>query len=217
MMSVVREHTRLKPQEAGFTLLEVLVSLVLISLLLAALPHALRISKSAFNVTAKLDQESVTTASLAFLERQLSEAMPIYQNSPDGMLAMVFSGEPRQVKFVAPMISRAQQSGLFLFSLSAIAAPDGRQSLALTWQPFRSISDHRDAPQSEGQRILLTDATGFTLSYFGIPVHSAKEQWTDKWARKDALPTLVEFTYKSPGGRSDVRSRRVELHLRPQP
>ncbi|SFV36988.1 prepilin-type N-terminal cleavage/methylation domain-containing protein [Hyphomicrobium facile] len=217
MTSIVREHTRLKPEEAGFTLLEVLVSLVLISLLLAALPHALRITKSAFNVTAKLDQESVTTASLAFLERHLSEAMPIYRNSPDGMLAMVFSGEPRAVKFVAPMISRDQQSGLFLFSLSTVAASNDRQSLALTWQPFRSVSDHRDAPQSEGQRILLADATGFTLSYFGASAHSTKAQWTDKWTKKDALPTLVEFTYKLPDGRSGVRSRRVELHLRPQP
>jgi general secretion pathway protein J len=216
MKNAVQIDIRLNSHEAGFTLLEVLVSLVLISLLLAALPPALRISKNAFKVTANLDQQSVATASLGFLERRLSEAMPVYQNSPDGMLAIIFSGEPRSLRFVAPMIAPDQPSGLFLFSLSTIAAAGGRPSLELTWQPFRSNADHRDAPQPEGRRFLLADATGFALSYFGVQGPDGNAQWTDNWKRKDALPTLVEFTYKSPGGRADVRTRRVELHLRPQ-
>ncbi|WP_045835006.1 prepilin-type N-terminal cleavage/methylation domain-containing protein [Hyphomicrobium sp. 99] len=215
MTKAVGTEQGVKP-EAGFTLLEVLLSLVLVSLLLTAIPPALRLTKNVFKVTAKIDRDSTFTASLSFLERRLAQAMPIYQHSPDGLLAIVFSGEPRAVKFVAPMISQDEPGGLFLFSLSPIETPDGRDQLALTWQPFRSNADHRDAPQQQRQRILLPDATGFTLSYFGVPETSKEAQWNESWTRKNALPTVVKLTYNSPGARSEVRSRRIELHLQTQ-
>src|SRR5262245_6155254 len=94
----VAEMTRLDPHrqhgagEAGFSLMEMLIALVILALILGFMPGAFRLARQVWTATAELDRDSGHDAGLDFVETRLAEAMPLFEPSKAGLVNILFSG-----------------------------------------------------------------------------------------------------------------------------
>src|SRR5262245_22829046 len=95
-------HAPRRPGEEGFSLMEMLVSLVILALVLALLPGAFRLARQVWTATAVLDRDGGRDAGLDFLETRLAEAMPLFEPGKAGLVNILFNGRRDRLRFVAP-------------------------------------------------------------------------------------------------------------------
>lgn len=204
--------------EAGFTLLELLVSLALVALLLALLPPALRLGTRALDAAAAIDQHSATAATRNWLEHRLSDAMPIFERSATGHISLAFQGEAQKLTFVAASPNGPSGAGIYRFTLEHNrAAVDGSppNTVRLTQSPFVSLNQGTTADTSMEHRILFERLAALDLRYFGRLNAGREPGWHADWLRTDALPDLVELSITmSPGDIRTFLPLVVELHRR---
>jgi general secretion pathway protein J len=183
--------------ESGFTLLELLVSLVLLALILSFVGGALRFGARAWEAAGALDRRASMGAVRTFLEQRLAEAMPVYEQDETGRVRIAFSGRPQQLSFVSPSARGRAGAGLYRFSLTL--QPVGRDTVTGTalaldqslYQP-EVVSQVVAAPE-DGQ-VLLEDIAGIGLRYYGRKEARSPAAWHSEWTRADALPELVEIS-----------------------
>jgi prepilin-type N-terminal cleavage/methylation domain-containing protein len=205
------------PAQSGFTLLEILIALVLCGLILVGMPVALRLALRSHAVTKSLDEHTVFTASVAFIEQRLSEATPTFRRGEDGRQQVSFAGSEAVVSFVAPTISGGDTpSGLAQFELGRGEDSGGRNGLVLSWSPAWPQSENDAALVATRQsRLVVPNASGFALRYFGAPSQTQAPVWAGVWERTDQLPDLVEFTIQVSGlGHHEAAARIVVLRLK---
>lgn len=208
------ELAPMPPHEAGFTLLEMLVSLVLIALLMVAMPQALTFARRTQSAAAALDREAAIDAAASFIEHRLAEATAIYDRGDDGRLHVIFHGDPNAISFVAPIAFSAREAGLARLDVGISDDGNSRSGLKLTWRSWRppAVGEQSAVIVPPQSRLIVTDATAFDLRYYGVAAGEDKPDWTDTWSRPDAIPDLVEFRITRPG--LAVRIRTVPLKLR---
>src|SRR5262245_39498374 len=114
--------------EAGFSLMEMLVSLVILALILAFLPGAFRLARQIWTVTAVLDRDAVRDLGLDFLEARLAEAMPLFEPAKSGLVNVLFAGRKDGVSFVAPSRNGPAGGGLYRYSIELRANAGGQTS-----------------------------------------------------------------------------------------
>jgi prepilin-type N-terminal cleavage/methylation domain-containing protein len=207
--------------ESGFTLLELLVSLILLALILSFVGGALRFGARAWEAAGALDRGASMGAVRTFLEQRLAEAMPVYERDETGRVRIAFSGQPQQLSFVSPSARGKAGAGLYRFSLNL--EPAGRDAgtgtaLALDQSLYRpEVVSQVVAGPEEGQP-LLEDIAGIGLRYYGRKEARSPAAWHSEWTRADALPELVEISVLL--REQDARTWLplvVELRLRPAP
>ena len=89
--------------ETGFSLIELLVSLVLLALLMVLIPGTLTMARREARVAVELDRRARFDAALTFVEHRLAEATAVYERGEDGRLHIIFDGEMDAVSFMAPL------------------------------------------------------------------------------------------------------------------
>jgi general secretion pathway protein J len=182
--------------EGGFTLLELLVSLVLLALILSFVGGALRFGARAWEAAGALDRGASMGAVRTFLEQRLAEAMPVYERDEAGRVRIAFSGQPQQLSFVSPSARGKAGAGLYRFSLNLQPVDrDARSGTAVAleqslYQP--EVGQVVAAPE-DGQ-VLLGDIAGIELRYYGRKEARSPAAWHSQWTRADALPELVEIS-----------------------
>ena len=212
--------------DAGFSLLEMIVSIGLMALILSAMPAAIRLATRALNAVQGVDRNFANHTALDFVEQRLGEALSIYDRGADGRLQIVFRGEVDSLTFVAPA-AIGPEGGLYRFELRALQEPDADITalasssssnglgLHLSWNEFRpsrrdiALIDRRD-------KRIVSGLAEFSLRYYGPPSLRSAPEWQDAWTSQDRLPDLVEIrTAVTNAGQTTARIIRVPLHLKP--
>jgi prepilin-type N-terminal cleavage/methylation domain-containing protein len=196
-------------QEAGFTLPEVLVTLALIAMMLAALPSIIHMASRTLGLAEELYARAWERTSLRFIEDRLSQSMAVYVRTPGRPRTLAFSGTDSAVSFVAPGSLGPYGSGLYRFELGA---GEGGRGIRLAWQVFRRTIAPEEQMPPKAERLILPTANEVRLRYYGPQVRGGEPRWSDEW-RGDDLPALVELTYRS-GAELAVVPLTVEMRLR---
>lgn len=194
-------------RNAGFTLLELVVSLAISALALAGLIHLVQ---DAAGLDARLGERlrnaGQAEALFVLLEqlftdarRELSsEALRLAGNSGrtsisgDGQVITVVSRGPRVLGLIDPTS--------FTLAFDEGSALD-RSQIVLTWSSTDGIF----------QREVVANAKAFRLRY-GMVSSDGDIAWTDSWSRPVAALALVEASYVEP-----VSRRRISRLIRVTP
>lgn len=202
----------------GFTLVELLIALVLVSFITLILFSALRLATRAWD---GVDRASEHTAELriarGFIERMLAQLRPT-RVMVDAQEVEVFSGTADGIELVAPLSEHVGISGLYVLRLTL--SEQGEQSnLILTrwllhpevleggdgvpeWTPFDGdreafsgdeLDDQDTASGSFGRTLLLVDVDAFEIAYFGIAEGEQDGEWFDEWLEQPRLPLLIRL------------------------
>jgi general secretion pathway protein J len=182
-------------QLSGFTLLEVLIGMSLLSIMMLLLFASLRTCVQSWNAgEKKIAAVSQATIVQNFLRNKLQTALPLNADFLEEEAEFSFQGEAHSLQFVAPMPASAGRLGLQLFTISLQSEEEeAGQQLLIDIKPFFPQND-REQWQGE-QVVILKKIHELNIAYFGIDPDNpnAEPRWHKHWLDQQSLPELVSI------------------------
>jgi len=208
----VAEHSRWRRRQGdrGFTLLELLLAIVLMSLLTAMLIGGFRmIARNQEKAAAPLDRGERIANVYDFLRAQLADAQPAPPSAPRPVASAAqtvrrapFEGVADGIRFVGPPAASLALGGLQLLTLGFT---EGR--LAVRWRLYRgdlADVDEESAPYIASRAgaaedfhrdvVLLDHVADARFAYFGSLNPTDVPAWQQTWLEADRLPLLVRMS-----------------------
>lgn len=180
-------------KDAGFTILEMLVSLALMALVATFLAGGVRFGHRVWDLTGQIDQLASIGAVREALHQRISSALPVLELEADGSLPLAFKGGPAELTFVAALPDRQQPAGLYKLRL-AMAVND----LSLDVSNFQQRFAGGALPGTQSRSQLLVKVSRLKLRYYGAAEPGDVKSWQMDWHRADALPDLAGVTIEFP-------------------
>ena len=177
----------------GFTLVELLVVMTLMSLIAVALFGGLRFGARVW--------ESGGARSAAFAEIEITQSLlrRLLEQSlslEDKEGYATFLGEKDRVQFTAPAPTQFSLGGIYLFELVTEADEEHRK-LVLRWELYRAenLDEPFENEDTTDQRTLIHNVEEIEFGYYGEPEEDERDnaQWYDTWEEADLPPSLVSM------------------------
>jgi general secretion pathway protein J len=181
----------------GFTLVEILLALALMSMLLALAYGGLRASTRAANKGQAILQESGRVRMAhQFVRKQLNQmAFLAFSTDPTDEERAVFEGEAKRIRFVASMPGYLGFGGPQVQELAIVPGDDG-EMLVLSHALLQGFEEQK---LFERDPIILLDKIEFAeFSFLGRDETGELGALTNQWEQPELLPESVsleiEFT-----------------------
>ncbi len=188
-MILNRQHQR------GFTLLELIISIVLTGIVLVLLYSGMRLGVRSWQKgEEKANQTNQMRLMENFLRQRFLRSLPGYIQDAQGR-RVAFSGETDRVRWVAPMLEYLDMGGLYFLQLQWLEKPNQGGVLSLQWTPYRPSDGGFDKVDSSivEEKILLKGVQVFKMSYFGGYEKDREPRWYDQWPSERIRPELVRL------------------------
>lgn len=188
-MSALRARRRVR----GFTLMEVLAALVLMSLLMLAVWSGIRTAMHSVRYgqqfTARTD---AVRATQDFIRREMAQAIRMPWAVDERHKPVVFSGSADEVRYVAPLPGYLGRLGPQLQTLRLVRDdPADGYRLEVS---FARLPPDGSAPQPIGKpQVLLSGIRQASFSFRGYDPSRRDTGWQQKWEYDDRTPALVRL------------------------
>ena len=200
-------------REAGFTLLEIMVALVVLSMIMTTAFGALRLGERSWEAGLTRAGETETLRTVAgVLQRQFKQALPLSW-TVDAEKTIAFSGDHEQLRFIAPSPQHHGATGLFEYTLM-VEQDASIKRLVLHYRLHDPDSNGFEPDSSERQRVLLVDEIkSARFSYFGAPVADDPPAWHSHWnSDAEAFPQQVSVQLEAKQGQQPWPELFLTLH-----
>lgn len=189
--------------EAGFTLLELLISITLLGFILVLLFGGLRLGVRSWDaVQQKVDILNSVRSIEGFLRREMEMTYPYRWKGALGQ-PLAFVGERHKISFVSQLPGRIGTGGLYAVSLELEQKIGGQRlvwrhvPLMPTMQDFSSLAQGSEMVLASSE---LNSVDDVWLSYFGSVAENTVPTWLDGWDSKTRLPALIRIQVKFASG-----------------
>jgi general secretion pathway protein J len=178
--------------EAGLTLIELLVAITLLGLLMAALFGGLQLGARAWERSEeRLDQSTRLQVVQDFLRDRLLQAYPLVADDEVGAAGLTFEGTADQLRFVT-MMPEHLGAGFAEFVLAQDDQSDAKD-LVVRWRRF-DWPALGPVPEEDAQvKVLLARIEFLEISYFGVAGRDQVASWHDQWQGARAIPELIRI------------------------
>lgn len=214
----------------GFTLIEVLIAMTLLSIMVVLLFSSLRICAQSWEQGEnKITEVNEVAVVYNFFQRHLSLAMPLWNDFTDkggintvnqpgigAAIPMDGANAAGQSENGAAMeksfsFQGSKQSLQFVSVFPASAGRSGMQLFSVQPQEQDGeqtikVSITPFFPVADGEQwhqeevVLLKHVSDFSLSYFGVAEGASESSWQDEWLKRDAQPRLVKINIGTTNG-----------------
>ncbi|MFU8787968.1 MAG: type II secretion system protein J [Methylobacter sp.] len=196
-------------RQRGFTLIEVLIAMTLLSIMVVLLFSSLRICAQSWEQGEnKIGEVNEAAVVYAFFQRHLSSAIPLWNDFADQKTSgtgtpapaqrdnktFSFQGTRQSLQFVSVFPASAGRSGMQLFTI----APDNEQAIKVTLTPFFPATEGEGWRQEEV--VLLKRVSDFSLAYFGDAEGQGEYRWHEQWLEKNTQPSLIKINISTENG-----------------
>jgi general secretion pathway protein J len=196
MMGGPRRAANKTMTEAGWTLIEMLIALVLLSLITILVTSSVYSSRRAIDQAEIRNDEISVGVVETYLRQALSQAQPVkpLNSAVDAPLIEAHLNELRLITSYAPA---GRFGGLYAIDLH-LARNNGNRSYDLV--ETRTLYRPQPDPGLPGparpssRSYLLQDVSAIRFHYFGIrDDHQEIPEWYDEWTHPTQLPNLIEL------------------------
>ncbi len=203
----MRQHTR-GHADRGFTLLEMLVVMVLLSVIMLGLLSALRtMAQTETRIDRQLDRLDEIRVARSFLQQTLTRVSSVATDAPGatGKKMIPFLATSESLAWVGILPARPNIGGRYFFRLAVEDSGTGR-ALVLRYAPWNPDALMPNWPSAES-RVLLRDITRIEVQAQGLSPQGRStaepwpKGWQDGWPVPDALPEHLRVTGYSASGR----------------
>jgi general secretion pathway protein J len=204
-------------RQAGFTLVELLVSLALTAAIASFILGGVHLVRRTWAITHDRESIEEVDAAATQLRGLLAKAMPVKTlDEADLTTRLLFEGRADSVIFATLSEATAFQGGPMRVRLSWHDRPPlpGRPAaLAVRTAVFRA--DPGLVFESDPV-ILFRNVVGFSLRYFGTPTQDQPPQWHTEWLGHERMPLamLVQVDFAPASGRRGL-ALQTTLRLAP--
>ena len=177
-------------KNTGFTLLEVMLAMTLLSIMVVLLFSSLKIGAESWNKgESKIAEVNEKAVVYQFFKRHLPSIRPLWDDFSDDERSFSFQGEVGTFQFVSVFPVSAARKGLQLFKIFPDKSEKGVIKVLLT--PFYPTLEEQQWEPEEV--VLLENVEEFELSYFGKDDSDDEGVWVDNWQEKELLPALIKI------------------------
>lgn len=191
-MRSVRAQNSVRGLLQGFTLVELLVTMALLSLLMLGMASALRtMAQTEERVDARLANADEFRVATGFLRSIVGRVSARKNPTPltQGVSPYMFMGTPTSLSWVGIMPPRYGAGGRNFFHLT-VEPVQGTPSLVIRFLPWTDSTAFPDWRQAES-RVLVQGVTSFALAY--EDARQPQPLWMKTWERTDSLPDRVRM------------------------
>jgi general secretion pathway protein J len=191
----------MRPRQRGFTLLELLIAMVLLSMVLVVVYGSLNTSMKSWdkgNERAELINELRLVQE--FVRTQLRQSVTVYRNDSTDGRVIYFDGRADKIGWVAPMLTYLGRGGLYFVQLDTVGIRDDTV-LRMRWYRYHP-EDSEEGPDDQSrieETVLLPHISAFKISYFGAEDVNEEPDWYSRWESKLERPQLVRIEWDVPG------------------
>ena len=193
---------RVTNAEAGYTLLELLIALALLTVIASLLVNAIGSARQALNTVDRRGTQASVPAVQSVLRRLLVEARANPDAAERADPHRAFIGEPDKLGFVSSFVPQGQYGGLWRYEIELDSSEGAAESsaLVLTQQLVRPVSQATGQPL---RTVLINGVRALSVRYFGAEDKDSAPQWQDTWRHPYRLPRLVsvDVTFVRADGR----------------
>jgi general secretion pathway protein J len=181
-----RRLPRSAVRSAGFTLLELLITVALTGMLTIVLFGGLRFGTRAWEAAeTSADGRDKVLATQAVLTDLVSVAYPFYIGGAPKEGHVAFDGGPESVTFLAP--AKSPRGALQRVTIKT-AELNGSRTLAV-WTAL----ELRPGSQPRLSAILLSGVKSFDIDYYGSDTIRDQPSWRSSWQGYPTMPMLVRI------------------------
>jgi general secretion pathway protein J len=175
----------------GFTLIEVLIALTLLSLMVVLLFSSMRICADSWekgeNRIAEVDEIAVV---YNFFQRHLSSSRPLWNDFDGDEKVFSFQGKPESLQFVSAFPASVGKPGPQLFSIF-LQQEDRDPVIKVALTPFFPAAEDQESTKEEVT--LVSHVSEFSFEYFGSEDGFSEGVWQNEWLDKQTQPKLVKI------------------------
>jgi general secretion pathway protein J len=182
--------------ESGFTLVEILVVITLLSVIMLALGAAMRtIAQTEERVDDRLQRSDQMRVATGFLESALGRvsARRSAPAMPGAASAPLFSGAPDAVAWVGVMPARYGAGGRNYFRLM-LERQGAKTNLVLRFAPWNGAGAFPDW-QGADSRALVKEVTSLGIEY--AQEDGPAQLWRTEWPFSDRLPSRIRLSVRT--------------------
>lgn len=181
--------------DRGFTLVELAVSMTLLSVVITLLYSALWYALRSWNAVERQRDAAHTYALVqGVLAQQLRQARPLFVADARGQRRLAFAGAADRLSYVAPLSRR--DDTLYLNTLLLDHGSAGA-TLRLRYAPFHAGQDAvetiTDAAADAMSVELMTPVDALDIAYYGVPDAGVAPVWSSTWNDARALPERIRI------------------------
>lgn len=186
---IARVHQRRR--DAGFTLIEVLVTLAILGCVSGLLLSAIVTVRQTSRHMLSTDNDNISVASAQFILRSRVERLRAIPRPDRASPVIDFEGTGDELSFFAPPIERSAPGGLQAFRLLRTSTGD----VALFSSPYLSenvdLHSHNIAGWEPTK--LIDGVERLSISYFGPQLGTSAVAWQRFWNNRAQPPSLVRI------------------------
>lgn len=216
---------RLRPAGEGFTLVELLIALALISLVLLMLFSALTLASRSWDAVHDTGEASADLRiARSLIQRALRQLRQPEDLRVEGTPLRALSGDAEGLEWIAELSTHLGLPGLYLLRL-VVEQQDQRAQLVLyrwllhpdildggddwpAWEPLAQGGAPRlrgDPSEQEdvnagafGRTLLIPELETFRIDYYGRLPGGTGRDWSDAWLEQRGVPDLVRIELSTP-------------------
>ncbi len=178
----------------GFTLVELLLAITLMSILLGLTYSGLRAAtRSSQRGEILLAAGGELRASHQFIRRQLNQMLPLSFAETDETqpLRIVFQGDAKHIQYVAPMPGYLGSGGPQVQLIEVINGDDGESVVQFSHALLQGFSE--DRLYDRDPVILLESVNSAGFEFLGMDEEGELTGWTTTWDTEEILPVAVRL------------------------
>ena len=193
---------RLRSREGGFTLIEIVLAMVLLSTMMLLLYSGISFALRSWDAA---DAGGRATADRRigenFLRRELTELFPMRWKDAT-TVKVAFAGEAQRLRFVSQRPVGATLGGLSLVSVEVEgdARRRERHLVMRRAMPDDEAVDFGPLDKAEKPTVIVANVDSVNFSYFGAENDFAESKWQDTWPYPNRIPQMIRVRVKSDDG-----------------
>ncbi len=184
----------------GFTLVELLVAIMILTLFMTVSMGAVRTAGRSWEAGhSRATATEEMRAAADFLRRQLAQMPPLTWSDGDDT-RLTFSGAEQSLRFVATAPQFTAGAGLLIYTL-AVESGSAGDTLKLSYAPFDPGDGEFTEPVQSQSLTLAAGLEAISFDYFGSEMEDDIPSWTPRW-RRDAehYPSIIRLRARQNNG-----------------
>ncbi len=183
--------------QRGFTLIEVMLSILLLAVLLGAAFGGIRSAVKGMHVGENLmDRTNRLRVAQEFVRHQISRVLPLAFGQEHGTgKNLMFEGKGNLMRFVAPMPGYLSNGGAYVQTLELTNTRNGKQLLFNHWMLNGYDIDKLRKGESEPV-VLMDQVESGKFEYRKLDDQGELEDWSDDWDDPSITPVMIRIAMK---------------------